>query len=135
MTSSGCSEPFPSRSEFVSRLQACRSPRPAFLRPSRLDLTHLECESCGRENSLAEKDVRESDDPAFVVAQLADHFGPECLDAAALFLGVDDLVEVEDVGHFRQLAMRRDGRRLSGTMAASRPRSSGRRPPIMERTA
>src|SRR5437660_122004 len=98
MTSSGCSELFPSRSEFVSRLQACRSPRPAFLRPSRLDLTHFERELCGRENSFAEKDVREGDDPALVVTQLANHFGPKGLDAAALFFRVDDLVKVEDIG-------------------------------------
>ena len=58
----------------------------------------LRARSRGGEDALLEEDVGEGRDPALVVGELADHLGAERLDAAALLLGVDDLVEVEHVG-------------------------------------
>src|SRR5271165_4556323 len=90
-------------SPFVSCCRSCSLPsRCAVARviigPSGLDFLHFQRELGRRENSLAKENAGEGHDPTFVVGKLAYHFGPERLDATALFLGVDDLVEVEHVG-------------------------------------
>src|SRR5665213_3678862 len=66
--------------------------------PPRSDLIHFPGEFFRSEDLLAKQDVGEGNDPAFVIAQFADHFSAERLDAAARFFGVDDLVEVENIG-------------------------------------
>src|SRR6185437_376341 len=58
---------------------------------------HLSCHLGRSQHSSLEQDIRERDDPAFVVGQGVDHLCAECLDAAPLFLGVDDLVKVENI--------------------------------------
>ena len=65
--------------------------------PSGFDFGHLPGERLGRQDSLPEEDVRKGDDPALVVGELADHLRAERLHAAALFLGIDDLVKIEDM--------------------------------------
>ena len=44
-----------------------------------------------------EENVGESSDPAFVIGQFADHLRAERFHPTPLFLGIDDLVKVEDV--------------------------------------
>ena len=66
--------------------------------PACLDLLHLLGEAGRGQDALLEQEDGEGGGPAFVVAQPIDHLGPERLDAAALLLGADELVVVENVG-------------------------------------
>src|ERR1044072_8562632 len=74
------------------------SPLPCLGGPSGRNFIHLSGELFRREDCLPEQDIGEGDNPPLVICQFADHLGAQRLDTAALLLGVDDLVKIQDVG-------------------------------------
>jgi hypothetical protein len=59
---------------------------------------HLKRQIFRSEDLLLEEDVSEGDDPAFIVRELANQFAAERLDAPTFLFGIDDLVEIKNVG-------------------------------------
>ena len=62
------------------------------------NLIHLYCQFFGCQNALLKKKVSKSDGPSFIVGQLVDQFASKSLNAPPLFLGVDYLVKVKNIG-------------------------------------